>query len=69
VIKCPKGTKTVYWKWLKGYGAHDFIDEIILGSERQSGLTIGRKGLVRCDLIDEGNYGRLIASLGNIIKK
>jgi hypothetical protein len=69
VVKCPKGMRTSYWRWLKGYGAYDFVDEIILQSEKQSGLAVGKRDFIRCDLIDEGNYGNLIAALENIIKK
>lgn len=67
LIKCPRGTKTMYWNWIKGYGAHDFVDQIILKGERQEGMTIGKNGSVKFDVIDEYSYVNLIAILKNII--
>tara|TARA_X000001036_G_C20106911_1_gene573577 strand:+ start:29 stop:337 length:309 start_codon:yes stop_codon:yes gene_type:complete len=68
LVECPKGTKTIYWKWLKGHGAHDFVDGLILRSEKQEGLTVGIDGHIKYDLINEENYINLIAILNNIIK-
>lgn len=67
LIKCPRGTKTMYWNWIKRYGAHDFVDQIILKGERQEGMTIGKNGSVKFDVIDEYSYVNLIAILKNII--
>jgi hypothetical protein len=67
LIKCPRGTKTMYWNWIKGYGAHDFVDQIIVKGERQEGMTIGKNGSVKFDVIDEYSYVNLIAILKNII--
>ena len=36
LIKCPRGTKTMYWNWIKRYGAHDFVDQIILKEDRNT---------------------------------
>lgn len=67
LIKCPRGTKTMYWNWIKRYGAHDFVDQIILKEERQEGMTVGQDGYVKFDVIDENSYVNLIAILKNII--
>ena len=67
LIKCPRGAKTAYWKWIKGYGAHDFIDQIILRNEKQEGLTVGKNDDIKYDVINETNYINLIAILKNII--
>lgn len=67
LIKCPKGTKTFYWRWLKKNGAHDFVDQIILDSEDQNGLGVGKQELVKCDVLDEVSYINIIALLKNII--
>ena len=67
LIKCPNGMKTAYWKWIKGYGAHDFIDQIILRNEKQEGLTVGKNDDIKYDVINETNYINLIAILKNII--
>lgn len=66
IIKCPKGTRTLYWNWIKKYGAHDFIDDLILENEEESGIVISNEnGNIRAERIDEFNYGDLI----NILKR
>jgi hypothetical protein len=40
LLKCPPGTRTMYWNWLKSYGAHDFIDYLITSSESQKAYTM-----------------------------
>lgn len=65
IIKCPKGTRSMYWKWIKKYGAHDFIDQLITDYESQEGLYVGSGGQVKCNILNEYNYGEII----NIIKR
>jgi len=60
VLCCPKGMKSMYWKWIKNYGAHDFIEEIIIKEEKQSGLTVGIKKNVHCNYINEINLPLVI---------
>ena len=57
LLSCKKGTRSAYWKWLKSYGAHDFISYLILDDEKEDGFTIGKK---KCNLnIDRINYRNL----------
>jgi len=63
LIVCPKGTRSMYWKWIKKYGAHDFVDELILVDENQKGLTVGLGKEVHTKLINEYNYNDLIDKL------
>ena len=35
LIKCAKGTRSFYWKWLKNHGAHDFVSCLILEHEEE----------------------------------
>lgn len=66
LIKCPKGTRTIYWNWIKQYGAHDFIKYLMKEDEDQSGITVGRmKANIKVNLINEFNYGDII----NVLKK
>lgn len=67
LLKCPKGTKSFYWKWLKKYGAHDFIDQVIINSEKQEGYTVGKDKMIKCDILNENSYVNVIALLKNII--
>jgi len=41
IMVCPPGTRTMYWNWLKNYGAHDFISELIRSDEKEPGYSIG----------------------------
>jgi len=66
ILVCPKGTKSIYWGWIKKYGAHDFIEEIITPQEKQSGIYIGYKGYLNIEYINENNYGNLINALKKI---
>lgn len=65
IIRCPKGTKSMYWSWIKKYGAHDFVEQLIKEGEDQSGFTIGKKCKINFDTISEYNYNELI----NILNK
>jgi len=63
ILKCKKGTRSIYWKWIKQYGAHDFIEEIILDSETQEGIKVGPNDCIRYDVLNEYNYTKLIEKL------
>ena len=40
LLRCPPGTRSMYWEWLKGYGAHDFVDYLIRASEKERGYIL-----------------------------
>lgn len=63
LIKCPKGTRSIYWKWIKKYGAHDFVEYLLTEGENQEGLTIGRGGYIKVIKINEFNYGDIINNI------
>jgi len=66
LIKCPKGTRSAYWQWIKNYGAHDFVKYLMREEESQNGITVGLKdSRVKVQYINESNYGDII----NILKK
>ena len=67
ILCCPKGMKSMYWKWVKSYGAHDFIEEIIVQGENQSGLTVGVKKNINCNYINELNINDVINKIKSII--
>ena len=67
ILSCPKGMKSMYWKWMKSYGAHDFIEEIIVNEENQLGLTVGIKKNVHCDYINESNLSLVINKIKLVI--
>ena len=40
LLECPPGTRSMYWNWLKRYGAHDFVSYLIKSTEIERGYTI-----------------------------
>jgi len=68
ILKCPRGTRSSYWKWIKNFGAHDFVEELIKEDEVQLGLTVGiRQSNITVDKLDEASYGLVIGSLKRYI--
>ena len=63
LIKCPKGTRSMYWKWIKQYGAHDFIDQLLREEEVQEGIIVGSKGSINIKKINEFNYSNVIEKI------
>lgn len=67
LLKCKKGTRTMYWNWLKQYGAHDFISYIIKDTELESGFLIAtQQGNLNIDRICYDNLNYIISSLKSI---
>lgn len=63
ILTCPKGTRSLYWKWIKRYGAHDFIEELITNQEQENGIYVGKDGYFNIKYINELNYSELISKL------
>jgi len=64
LIKCPKGTRALYWSWLKRYGAHDYISYLLNYNEEESGITIFSKNSdFNIDRIDSFNLPFIISFL------
>jgi hypothetical protein len=62
LLECEKGTRSLYWKWLKSYGAHDFISQLLTREEKESGYRIGENAEnLRVDRIDYSNYQYIIS--------
>tara|TARA_Y100000361_G_scaffold9552_2_gene7688 strand:- start:549 stop:863 length:315 start_codon:yes stop_codon:yes gene_type:complete len=68
LVECKPGTRAIYWNWLKSYGAHDFISQLVLESEKQTGYTIKtvQGANYRTDRIDYTNTRDIIESLRKI---
>ena len=66
LIKCAKGTRSFYWKWLKNHGAHDFVSYLILEHEEESGFYISdRGGNLNVDRITCENLNFIISSINS----
>lgn len=63
LLLCKKGTRTTYWNWVKRYGAHDFIKQIVTIEENQQGVSIGRNKDIHCESINEVNLSQVITML------
>jgi len=43
LLECQEGTRSIFWKWVKDHGAHDFIDQLILPHEETHAPRMGRR--------------------------
>ena len=64
LVECVKGTRSMYWKWLKSYGAHDFIEQLIVKGEVKEGLSIGyKKSSINVDRLIPENLNHVTGRL------
>lgn len=68
LLECPSGTRTMYWEWLKSYGAHDFISYLIRNTDQEEGYTIktANDANITVDRIDVGNLNDIILRLQSL---
>jgi hypothetical protein len=66
VIICKKGTRTLYWNWIKRFGAHDFIEDLLTEEEDQGGIDVGPNGIIKLNVLNEYNYTILIEKLKHL---
>ena len=68
LLECKPGTRAIYWNWLKSHGAHDFISQLVLDSEKQSGYTIKttRGANYKTDRINYDNFKDIIYTLRSL---
>ena len=64
LLECKEGTRSIYWKWLKQYGAHDYISQLIKDTEKEHGFTIkARRGNLTTDRIICENLSYIVGRL------
>ena len=68
LLECPPGTRAMYWRWLKSYGAHDFISELIKQTDMEYGYTIktANDANITVDRIDVENLNDIILRLNQL---
>ena len=67
ILKCPNGTRSLYWNWLKNYGAHDFISYLIKASDYEAGFSMGPKHAnILVESINAHNLTSIISNLRKI---
>jgi len=64
LLECPKGTRSIYWNWLKRHGAHDFISQLVKETEGVGGFKIATiQGNYIIDRICCENLPKIITTL------
>jgi len=64
LVECVKGTRSMYWKWLKYYGAHDYVEQLIIKGEERGGLSIGyNRSSINVDRLTPENLNHVIGRL------
>jgi hypothetical protein len=63
LLECKAGTRSSYWHWLKSWGAHDFVEELVREGE-ETGLFLGKKRAnIRVDELNHHTYAFVIDCL------
>lgn len=63
LLECKAGTRSSYWQWLKSWGAHDFVEELVREGE-ESGLVLGKKRAnIRVEELNHHTYPFVIDCL------
>ena len=67
LIICKKGTRSIYWEWLKRHGAHDFVSDLLRYDEEVNGFLLHtKKGNLVTDKIDHFNLHEVISVFNRI---
>jgi hypothetical protein len=67
LLRCKGGTRSLYWRWLKNNGAHDFISYLIKDSELESGFLIApKKANLNIEKISYSNLNFIIKVLKSL---
>ena len=67
LLSCRSGTRTLYWKWLKAHGAHDFISYLIKDHENEGGFKIGvSRSNLNISSINYNNVSFVLSCLSNL---
>lgn len=67
LLRCKRGTRSIYWDWLKRHGAHDFISYLIRDDEEEEGYTISQeRGNLKVERICVNNLDFIIQCLNSL---
>lgn len=67
LVECKEGTRSIYWKWLKSHGAHDYVSELIRDTEEEDGFSIkAKRGNLTTDRIVCENLNEIISRLKRV---
>ncbi len=64
LLSCKKGTRSLYWNWLKAHGAHDYISYILKEEEKEDGVIMHPEfGNIIVDRINSNNLNLILSRL------
>lgn len=64
LVECLRGTRSIYWKWLKSLGAHDFIEQLVIPGEVREGILIGpARSTISVSRLDSATLPRVVERL------
>ena len=63
LLECEKGLEDIYWKWLKRYGAWDFIEDIVEPNYPAQISIREKKASITVDRIGYRNLNNIISNL------
>lgn len=64
LVLCPVGTRTIYRDWLRNRGAFDFVSDLILPQDKESGYLIHpNHGNLVVDRITADNLNTIISKI------
>lgn len=67
LVQCEMGSRSLYWKWLKDHGAHDFISQLLREDEKEHGFLIGKKkSNLNINRINAFNLGFVISVIASL---
>jgi len=70
LLLCKKGTRSIYWNWLKQNGAHDFISYLLTEEEHEFGYLIHtQQGDITLDRINYYTINMILSKIKNIKKQ
>ena len=64
LLECEEGTRSLYWKWLKKNGAHDFVRDLIFPYEENFTPRLARRDAnIRVDNLTAKNLPFVTSSI------
>jgi hypothetical protein len=63
VLECKDDMKDIYWKWLKQYGAFDYVDDIIEPFSESDISIRAKRGNITVPSIDSTSLGFILQRL------
>jgi hypothetical protein len=70
LLECEKGTKSIFWKWIKDHGAHDYVDQLIVVGEEPDIPKMGvRDANIRLDRLTAESLPFAVSAINSLSAK